>query len=298
MNPPTQKSVCLVLAGGGVKGAGMLGAIQYLHEKIIALPEIRAYVGTSIGAILGYLLCIGYTPLEIIHYVLRHELLAQLSRLGDDPHLLFSQCGLIQFEPINEFLELMTLSKHGRLFTLQSLFTELGKELACVTYNYSKLKSTILHKSTTPDLSCIQALQMSASIPYVFTQCVVDGQLYVDGGLVDNFPIRFALKLGMEKIIGVVSSLGSKEPEFSLVMVLTLAIIENTKRTIRKFHKRFPIIDVPMESDCLDFSLDLSGVMEMFSQGYRVCKQHFDSRDYEYNCEMLKSDTIAVYSSK
>lgn len=278
-----ETNMCLVISGGGVKGYGMLGAVQYLDE-LYGLRRFQTCVGTSVGAVIGYLICIGMKPLEIVHCTVRNEVLQQLSHFSDDlPNSLFSQNGVLQFEPINEFIELMTLSKHGQLFTFQSLYDILGKDFACLTYNYTKLRMEILHRTTTPDLPCLQAIQMSASIPYVFTQCVYNKQVYFDGGIVDNFPIRVALKLKHENIVGIVSSIHNpQDPQsmaVSLMIVLTLAVMENTRRTIRKYRKRFEIIDVPLENNVLDFhSSDLPSLMEMFSAGYRAAKRHYTTQ--------------------
>lgn len=276
----TSSNMCLVISGGGVKGYGMLGVAQYLDE-LYGLERFQTCVGTSIGAVIGYLICIGFKPLEIVHCTVRNEVLQQLSHFSDDlPNSLFSQNGVLQFEPINEFIELVTLSKHGELFTFQSLYDTLGKDFACLTYNYTKLRMEILHRTTTPDLSCLQAIQMSASIPYVFTQCVYNNQVYFDGGIVDNFPIRVALKLKQENIVGIVSTTHSlQDAVVSLMMVLTLAVMENTRRTIRKYRKRFEIIDVPLDNNVLDFhSSDLPSLMEMFSAGYRAAKRHYTTQ--------------------
>jgi NTE family protein len=281
-NEQKTEKMCLVISGGGVKGYGMLGVAQYLDE-FYDLAQFDTYVGTSIGAIIGYLFCIGYKPLEIVHSTIRNEVLKQLSHFsGDLPSALFSEYGLLHFEPISEFLELMTLSKHGRLFTFQSLYDTLGQDFACLTYNYTKLRTQLLHRTTTPDLPCLQALQMSASIPFVFTQCIHKNQVFFDGGLVDNFPIRVALKLDRTRIIGIVSSVQSpqelQDTEYagiSLMLVLSLAIMENTRRTIRKYRKRCEIIDIPLDNNVLDFQSDLPTVMEMFSAGYRAAKQHY-----------------------
>lgn len=267
----TNDPLCLVLSGGGIRGYGLLGSLQYLSEQR-ELDALGSCIGTSIGAIIAYLLCLGYSPLDIVHYSLRNQVLQQLSNLADAPQSLISGNGLIQFEPISEFLEVMTLSKHGRLFTFQTLYDECSIDFGCVTYNYNKLRTEVLHRSTTPDLSCIQAIQMSASIPYVFEQCLYQGNVYIDGGLVDNFPLRAAFRLGETRVIGIVTMYTKCESELSLWTVLTLSVFENTKRSIRKYRKRTTIVTVPGDYHVLDFGVDLSTVMEMFSEGYRAAK--------------------------
>ena len=67
----------LVLSGGSSKGILILGALQYAYDNFL-LNNIDIYVGTSCGAIIGYLLAIGYTPLEIIVYICSNQLMGKI----------------------------------------------------------------------------------------------------------------------------------------------------------------------------------------------------------------------------
>lgn len=57
-----RKKVALVLSGGGAKGAAHVGALKVIDE--MGIP-IDCVVGTSIGAIIGGLYCIGYSPEQL-----------------------------------------------------------------------------------------------------------------------------------------------------------------------------------------------------------------------------------------
>ena len=57
----------IVLSGGSIKGIVTLGALQYAKENYL-LENIKTYIGTSSGAIISYLLAIGYNPIEMIVY--------------------------------------------------------------------------------------------------------------------------------------------------------------------------------------------------------------------------------------
>jgi len=267
----------LVISGGSVKGFGMLGAIQYIHEQM-SIQNIHSFFGTSIGAIISYMLCIGQTPLEIIHSVVSSKILDKIQTDINIEQLLGQQ-GIISFEHFHEELELITLAKHGEVFTMKSLYDILGKELCCITFNYTLNKTVILHHTTTPDLPCLIALQMSSSIPYVFGKMTYEGSVFIDGGISDNFPIRVALRMGKKDIVGVCSNSEFKEddtepsPYLEMVKILTLPIILKTSRTIRKYRKRCQIIDIPINEDILNFGLNVSEIMEMFSMGYKTCKE-------------------------
>ena len=52
----------IVLAGGSTKGLLTLGALQYAYDNNI-IKNINTFIGTSAGAILCFLLIIGYTPI-------------------------------------------------------------------------------------------------------------------------------------------------------------------------------------------------------------------------------------------
>jgi hypothetical protein len=62
----------IVLSGGGIKGFGTLGGIQYLLDNNL-LSDLKYYSGTSIGSIICYFLAIGYTPIEMIIYIISNK---------------------------------------------------------------------------------------------------------------------------------------------------------------------------------------------------------------------------------
>jgi predicted acylesterase/phospholipase RssA len=217
--------------------------------------------------------------LEIIHSVVSSKILDKIQTDINIEQLLGQQ-GIISFEHFHEELELITLAKHGEVFTMKSLYDKLGKELCCITFNYTLNKTVILHYTTTPDLPCLIALQMSSSIPFVFGKMTYEDSVYIDGGISDNFPIRVALRMGKTNILGICSNSSDfkdddSSPYLGLVKIITLPIILKTSRTIRKYRKRCQIIDIPINEDILNFGLNVSEIMEMFSTGYKTCKDIF-----------------------
>ena len=57
-----RKKVGVVLSGGGAKGVAHIGALKVIEEAGIPIDYI---VGTSMGAIVGGLYSIGYTPQQL-----------------------------------------------------------------------------------------------------------------------------------------------------------------------------------------------------------------------------------------
>ena len=65
-----RKKVGVVLSGGGAKGAAHIGVIKALEENNIPIDYIT---GTSIGAIIGSLYAMGYSPEEMLELMLSKE---------------------------------------------------------------------------------------------------------------------------------------------------------------------------------------------------------------------------------
>ena len=114
----------LVVAGGSAKSIVSLGALQYVYDNFLH-HHFRYYIGTSAGAMICYLLIIGYTPIEIIVYICTHQLLEKMQN--------FNIFGLVQglgacsFNIIQEQLEKMTILKIGYLPTLKDIKKNLIK---------------------------------------------------------------------------------------------------------------------------------------------------------------------------
>ena len=57
----------LVISGGGINGLGFLGIIKNLYENNL-IKNINHYVGTSVGAIISFLMSINYSYNEIYEF--------------------------------------------------------------------------------------------------------------------------------------------------------------------------------------------------------------------------------------
>lgn len=187
MRPKIPEYTTLVMSGGGVRGLALLGALQYLADQN-RLSRIQKFIGTSIGAIIGYLIAIGYSPIEIMIQVnQRHmiETFVQSLNIMD----LVNHGGAMNYFVLHEILEDMTISKIGHVLTLRQLYDDFGKHLVCCTYNYSRRVCEYLDYHHHPNMPCLTALRMSSSLPFIFHPFTYDGSMYVDGAMMDSFPV-------------------------------------------------------------------------------------------------------------
>ena len=165
----------LVLSGSGVKGLFVLGALQYCYDNFI-LSDIENYVGTSSGAMISFLLVIGYTPVEIITSICCNQVMEKMQHF--DIFAMINNLGAASFTNISLHLERMTIDKIGYLPTFSDLKHKFNKNLVCITYNLTKGEVEYLSYETRPELPCLIALRMSSNLPLVFENYKYDNYIW------------------------------------------------------------------------------------------------------------------------
>jgi NTE family protein len=167
----------IVLSGGGIRGIAHLGVLQALSEAGIKFDMIS---GTSAGAIVGALFSQGLEPFEILQIFLQTRVIRFLRPAFGTP-------GLLSMD-------------HARSLFIRYLphdsFSGLQIPLTITATNFSEGK--LVYFSSGKLIECILA---SSSIPGVFKPMIIDDNMYVDGGVLNNFPIE-PLKQHCDFIIG------------------------------------------------------------------------------------------------
>ena len=129
-----EKYKTLVISGGSTKGLAALGVVQAVFDKHIC--DFYHYIGTSVGSIINYLLCIGYTPIEIMISITQTSLLEDLSIFNIAN--IMSGTGVTRWNILHEFLEKLTINKIGYLPTLLKIHENFNKKLTICTFNNTK----------------------------------------------------------------------------------------------------------------------------------------------------------------
>lgn len=179
----------LVLSGGGHRGAAHLGVLKALHELNIPVQVIS---GSSAGAIVGAMQAAGHTVQDTLE-LFKSTRLFSFSTYGR------KKAGLVNSDVFYKlFLE---------YFPADS-FEALDKPLFVTASNLVTAQTKVFKKGP-----LIAALLASSAVPGVFSPVEINGRLYTDGGILDNFPVRPARALGLPIIGSYVCPL--KEMEVS-----------------------------------------------------------------------------------
>ncbi|MCD4652138.1 MAG: patatin-like phospholipase family protein, partial [Candidatus Cloacimonetes bacterium] len=233
----------LALSGGGAKGLAHIGVLKVLESYNIPIDYIT---GTSIGSIIGGLYAIGYSADEIEELITQLDWDELLMDKQSRRHLAMEEKdimaryavtlpmkdympslpkGLIAGQNFSALISDLTLSVHHI-----KDFSNLPTPFLCVATNIETGDAVVLDKGYLPD-----AIRASMSIPSMFTPIEIDGQLLVDGGLVENFPVAQCRKMGADIVIGVdVGSLyKDRSMLISLVSIMEQAVgFQNLKSVV------------------------------------------------------------------
>lgn len=288
----------LVMSGGGIKGLGLLGALQYLADRN-KLYKIHKFIGTSVGAIIGYLLSIGYSPIEIMVTINQKQIIEKMVH-GLNMIDLIHHGGALNYFILHEFLEDMTITKVGHVLTMRQLYDEFGKHLICCTFNHSTRQCEYLDYISNPHLPCLTALRMSSTLPFLFRPFPYEGSLYLDGAILDNFPvcqltqddIAIAIRLTRECPNGTRKDTMNSFPKnekkkrhkpntsfdlMSYILEIIYIPIESAHRysSLTAKHKPVDTIDVVVDIPVFHFHMSMTEKFNNFSIGYETVKRYY-----------------------
>lgn len=244
------QKVGLVLSGGGAKGMTHIGIIRALEENNIPIDYIT---GTSMGAIIGSLYAMGYSP-DDMEALLRSEDFKRWYSGQVEPKYGYY---FKQNRPTPEFFNIRFSFKDSLHIKPQILptsmvnpiqmnlvfvelfarataacngdFNRLFVPFRCIASDVYNKRPLIMRKGDLGD-----AVRASMSFPFVFKPIEIDSVLAYDGGIYNNFPtdiMREDFRPGV--IIGsVVAANPSKPKENDLMSQLENMIMQKTDYTL------------------------------------------------------------------
>src|SRR5690554_4672614 len=237
--------VGLVLSGGGAKGLAHIGALKVIEDAGIRIDYIG---GTSMGAIIGSLYASGYSAkqLDSIFAQTNFGTLIQ-DEIPRGSMTFYEKMESEKYAVILPFENFKLgfpsgLSKGQNMYNLISRlmfhvsevsdFSKLPIPFFCVATNVETGMEVILDKGYLP-----QAVTASAALPSLFRPVIVDGEVLIDGGVVNNYPVDEVRAKGMDVIIGVdvQDSLKTRDDLKSAFRVLVQI---NNFRTIRDMEEK------------------------------------------------------------
>lgn len=172
------KKMGLSLSGGGSKALAHIGVIRFLEENGIE-PQVLS--GTSGGAIVACLYASGLNADEISWFF-------NETNMFSTSYYNFKKPGLIDPLKISKMIDKILPYKN---------FEDLEKEVYIPTTNLNTGRMKVFSKGPIS-----RAIVASSSYPIVFAPTSIEGDYYVDGGIVNDFPADI-IRNKVENLLGV-----------------------------------------------------------------------------------------------
>lgn len=256
----------LVIAGGGHYGLTMYGILRDAHKYgLWKIDNIKSMYGTSIGAFVCVIMCMGYNWDTLDKYIIDrpwHDV------FHFDIYTImnaFEQKGMFTKDVMHNMLKPLFLGKDIPLdITLKGFFDLNGIDLTVTTTEVNTLVLTPLSHKTHPTWKLVDAIYASCTLPIVFSPIITDTCCYIDGGLFATYPIELCINdnnkpneiFGIRKLSGLESINITNESSF---FDFLLVIFRNI---MRKFNTNLPHQEIVNEIHIEGGPISINGIIE------------------------------------
>jgi NTE family protein len=282
------QSVGLVLSGGGSRGLAHIGVIKALEEHGIPIDYIT---GTSMGAIIGGLYAIGYTPDQMIEEFKSPEFRRWSKGIIPDNFIYYYK----KVDPVPSMFNFSVYFKEGVPHTrvpsylipthqMDIAFMQLfSPASAKANYNFDSLM--IPYRAVASDIynnrphvfesgDLGTAIRASMTFPFVFRPISVENIPLFDGGIFNNFPWDVMIsEFNPDILIGSNVSHNPQPPsEINLLSQIENMIVSRNDFNIPDS------LGITLYSKIENQSLlDFSNINQIVDIGYRVTLENMDS---------------------
>ncbi|MCK5846494.1 MAG: patatin-like phospholipase family protein [Bacteroidales bacterium] len=275
----------LVLSGGGAKGLAHIGVLKVLEEEGIYVDYIG---GTSMGGLVGGLYASGYSPWELDSITKSMPWTKLMSDESERSDLTLdekkSKDQYLMSLPVTGFVPgLPKALRAGQL--VLNYINKLTWPVADIK-DFSKLPTPffcVATKLETGDTMVLKngelavALRSTMSIPTIFEPVKYQGEVLIDGMMVNNFPVDvMKMNPDIDFIIGVdVGSPLLKVEEITSI----LGILEQTSsyHAYNRFLQNVKLTDLYLKPNVEDISaLDFEDVEKVISRGEEIARANID----------------------
>ncbi len=238
------KTVGIALSGGGARGIGHLGVLKALDEIGV---KISGFSGTSAGAIVGAFYSAGYAPEEILR-------IAKETTLFGYKNFLIGKAGFFDMKTFRE------------AFNKSIQYTQIEALPIPLTVVATDIVKGEIRYFTKGDLS--MALMASSCVPLVFQPIEHEGTIFLDGGILNNFPVEPLLG-HYEVIVGVnVNAISRDIKKIQMKDMLDRSFHLALNKEIGEKHKYCDILIEPTEMSRFGM-FDMEIIQEVYDFAYQ-----------------------------
>ena len=267
----------LVLSCGTIKGFCYIGCLKVLYEKNI-IKNLKNILGCSAGCIFAICIALNYTydELKKIFFSIDLNILNDINY--DNITHFFEFYGLQSGIRIVKIMSVLIKNKtKNKNMTLKQFYDFTNINIIFTTCCLNKTSIEYINYKNYPNLKIIDALIMSISLPILFKPFKLNNNFYVDGALLNGYPIDYFDK-DIEKTLGILlreeigdNKLESFEKYCNSLLFLNLNY--NIKNKYEKYKKQTILIKTKINS--FNFNLQNEHKEELICCGKNCSLEFF-----------------------
>ena len=268
----------LCISGGGTKIISILGALIEINNKhFFDINKINKFICCSAGTIISFMLSMGYTVEELINFIINFNFLSMEPHIDCD--LLFNKLGLDDGSKLNYLLKKFIKKKlNVNDITFLEHYELTKKKIIISVTNYTKSKIEYFDYTTQPNLSICDAIRMSCSIPGYFIPFLYNECYYVDGAVLDNFPIQLCNK---ESSLGILIKTNIEKKKLPEIHMYLYSIINMITGSNVKYKLKIYEIDVLQiiieHENLINLSMNTKDKLNLISIGRNTFIKYYNN---------------------
>ena len=272
----------IVFSGGGIFGFSICGALKALEEYKL-MDTITTYSGTSAGSIIACLLVLGYNSKEIETLIFGINFDTMRDITTENILSFFDTYGVDSGNKMLNVFEIIIKAKtNNPKITFQQLFDLTKKKLIITATNLSKRDVEYFNYQTTPNMPISLAVRISISIPILFTPIKYENDLYIDGCILDNFPVHLFSNdnhtLGIRLKSSRNNNINNIEDYITTIIYTLTSKFEYLKN--RDFENRIITINIPEKITQLQFDINDDNKRLLIEVGYQQTIDYINNKNY------------------
>lgn len=208
-----QSKLGLALSGGGLRGFAQIGVLDELEKVGIPIDYIA---GSSIGSVVGGMYAIGYSPAEIEEFALTTDWAHIFSNTPERSTMFLGQKSennrhliSIRFDGFKPYIP-QAISQGQQLFSAFNSMVMRANTLPNANFDdlIVPLRIVALDKydgtqTVFKEGNLALAILSSIAAPFLFSDVIIDGRAYVDGGIINNIPTDVARSMGSDIVVAI-----------------------------------------------------------------------------------------------
>lgn len=241
----------LVIGPGGMGFFALLGAYGNLEHQLVSLKEIS---GSSAGAILALFLGMGMSSQEILDASLDVNI-KELAKYNIKSFV--DKYGLIEHSQIKETL--VTICQGD------PTFAELKKKIYIAAFNLNHGKTIYFSKDTHPNMSVIDTVCMSISVPFLFSSFQWNEELYIDGGTMESYPAAPFLHKPKHKVLVIKLITSNSYTKITSLKDFVNSLIHFTLKNRQSYDDMFRVLTLDTSHiNIFDFNMSNDDKLKLF----------------------------------